>query len=253
MANPECEESANRPCIGGCPQGSGYKLGDMVLIFSQSASDWKRGQIIKVNGWSVTVEYGDRQRVVDLKDANLSDYLRSLERSPERVPDHLLECAPERAGVSHGQARQQHFDALRNPKMEDCRTKMEEKAPSVEEVLVPADTRIDILPTPVNRGHLPFSLDDPIAVRPTRPPSDTISLDGYPEERVVASPSASLHPHDGSHIRLTKWAAWGNWKGGPEMVQNGGFRGTRPELPQRNIIPICDQCTTKRRTSWCLH
>jgi hypothetical protein len=68
------EHTSQRPDAA---QGSssGYNCGDSVEIFSKSAGVWVKGTVVNTDGLLLTVQYGDRQRKVDLAQ-NVSDYFR---------------------------------------------------------------------------------------------------------------------------------------------------------------------------------
>lgn len=77
-------ELPQNPLAAAEATGQQHKIGDPVEIFSKSANTWVRGSVIKVDGWVITVEYGDRQRVVDTQAVNVPDILRRVE--PESAP-----------------------------------------------------------------------------------------------------------------------------------------------------------------------
>jgi hypothetical protein len=60
--------------------GGDFAVGDPVDIFSSSADKWVRGEVTEVSGDGrrVTVEYGDRSRVIDLRAPNLAEFFRRL-------------------------------------------------------------------------------------------------------------------------------------------------------------------------------
>jgi len=70
---PTAEAASASTSAGGCP----YKVGDPVEIYSKSADTWVSGSIIRVEGWVVTVRYGDRERKVDLTAAGVSSFFRT--------------------------------------------------------------------------------------------------------------------------------------------------------------------------------
>lgn len=99
--------SANPPA-GVCP----YRVNDPVEIFSKSSDTWVKGSVVKVSGWVLTVQYGDRERKVDLNGDDLSSFFRSAQQhamtqpapafdsmltnagGPKFVPDSALSVEP---------------------------------------------------------------------------------------------------------------------------------------------------------------
>lgn len=56
----------------------GHQVGDPVEIFSRSAGEWVDGEVTRAGSNEVTVEYGDRSRIVDLRSENLGEFFRDL-------------------------------------------------------------------------------------------------------------------------------------------------------------------------------
>jgi len=54
-----------------------YGVGDLVEIFSSSSNTWVSGHVVQVDGWVLTVRYGDRERKVDLNAPGVSSYFRT--------------------------------------------------------------------------------------------------------------------------------------------------------------------------------
>jgi len=82
-------------------EGCRYKVGDPVEILSKSAETWVRGSVVDVDGFVLTVQYGDRERKVDLKSRSHSSIIRTLKPRDERtgmVIDSMLtnpgDCGP---------------------------------------------------------------------------------------------------------------------------------------------------------------
>jgi hypothetical protein len=76
--------------VGVCP----YTVNDRVEIKSKSAKSWIAGKVVRVDGWILTVQYGDRERKVDLNCDNLSQFFRSVQHhavtSPAPAFDSML-------------------------------------------------------------------------------------------------------------------------------------------------------------------
>jgi len=59
-----------------CP----YQKGDPVEIFSKSNDAWVPGSVVKVQQWLLTVQYGDRERKIDLNAPGISSFFRAPTR-----------------------------------------------------------------------------------------------------------------------------------------------------------------------------
>lgn len=73
--------------------GCEYKVGDPVEIYSKSSGAWVQGGVVRVEGWKLTVQYGDRERKVDLQAAGVSEFFRSAQhytRTGAPVFDSML-------------------------------------------------------------------------------------------------------------------------------------------------------------------
>lgn len=67
---------------------AGLRIGADVEIFSKSNGQWLHARVSKIEAYKVTVEYGERFKVVDLRAPNLHEHLRWLERgSPTSFGD----------------------------------------------------------------------------------------------------------------------------------------------------------------------
>jgi hypothetical protein len=76
--------------VGVCP----YRVNDPVEIKSKSANSWIPGKVVRVDGWVLTVRYGDRERKVDLNGDHVSQFFRSVQQyaaaSPAPAFDSML-------------------------------------------------------------------------------------------------------------------------------------------------------------------
>jgi len=62
-------------------------VGDAVEIYSKSSSAWVAGSVVRVDGWMLTVQYGDRERKIDLKEKRASEFFRlPVKRTPTSAP-----------------------------------------------------------------------------------------------------------------------------------------------------------------------
>jgi len=79
-----------------CP----HIVGDAVEIYSKSASAWVAGSVVRVDGWNLTVQYGDRERKIDVTEKRASEFFRlPVKQMPTLAPvyDSMLtnQCTAE--------------------------------------------------------------------------------------------------------------------------------------------------------------
>lgn len=62
------------------------KVGDIVDIFSSSAARWLQSRVVQADMNTVTVEYGERRRDIDLRDPKIHEYFRYPDPQSNRHP-----------------------------------------------------------------------------------------------------------------------------------------------------------------------
>jgi len=121
-------------------EGCRYKVGDPVEILSKSAETWVRGSVVDVDGFVLTVQYGDRERKVDLKSRSHSSIIRTLKPRDERtgmVIDSMLtnpgDCGP--SNVHYTQSSSGQNTITRHPVKAPPEQYMASSAPPMAGVL----------------------------------------------------------------------------------------------------------------------